>query len=179
MRANNQQLSASFERGRMLEQEAITDALTGLYNRRWLDQRLPRLVARHERAGRPLSLLLLDIDHFKRFNDELGHAAGDQVLAMVAQTISAQVRPTDLAARYGGEEMVVVLPETPLDGARIAAERLRSRIERARAKDIERPVTVSIGVATLGLHEDAQELLRRADEMLYRAKSLGRNRMES
>ena len=179
MRANNQQLSASVQRGRLLEREAITDALTGLYNRRWLEERLPRLVARYQRAERPLSLLMLDIDHFKRVNDELGHAAGDRVLALVAQTVSAQVRPTDVAARYGGEEMVVVLPETAIEGARIAAERLRARIEAARATGIERATTVSIGLAALGAGEEAADLLRRADELLYRAKSRGRNRVES
>jgi len=179
MRANNQQLSASVRRGRLLEQEAVTDALTGLHNRRWLDQHLPRLVARHVRAGRPLSLLLLDIDHFKRFNDELGHAAGDAVLATVAQTVSVQVRPTDLAARYGGEELVVVLPDTPLEGGRVAAERVRIRVAAARAKEVDRSVTVSIGLATLQPEEDASALLRRADEKLYLAKSRGRNRVES
>jgi diguanylate cyclase (GGDEF)-like protein len=179
MRANNEQLSASVQRGRLLEREAVTDALTGLYNRRWLDQLLPRLVARHQRSERPFSVMMLDIDHFKRVNDELGHAAGDQVLAGVAKALNAQVRPTDLAARYGGEEMVVALPDTPLEGARIAAERLRQRIESSRFPGIERAITVSIGVAALGPQEAATELLGRADELLYRAKSRGRNRVES
>ncbi len=179
MRANNQQLSASVQRSRMLEREAITDALTGLYNRRWLDQRLPRLVARHVRAERPLSLLMLDIDHFKRFNDEFGHATGDLVLSTVARVVSAQVRPTDLAVRYGGEEIVVVLPETPLEGGRVAAERLRRTIAAARPQELERAITVSIGVATLMHGEDGLALLERADQKLYEAKARGRDRVEA
>lgn len=179
MRANNRQLSASAQRERLLEHQVLTDALTGLYNRRWLDERLPRLVTRHARAERPLALLLLDIDRFKRFNDEFGHAAGDAVLATVARTVNEQVRPTDLAARYGGEELVVVLPETPLARARSVAERLRTSIAAARAEGVDASVTVSIGVAVLAPGEEAPDLLRRADEKLYLAKSHGRDRVES
>lgn len=178
MRASNEQLSATAHRSRLHEREAITDALTGLYNRRWLDQRLPRLIARHLRAQRPLSLLAVDIDHFKRFNDDFGHATGDRVLALVATTVLEQLRPTDLAVRYGGEEFFVVLPETPLEGALIAAERLRARIAAACAPSVERAVTVSIGVAQLAPPEDAAALLARADQKLYVAKSSGRNRVE-
>ncbi len=178
MRANNQQLSASVQRSRMLEREANTDALTGLYNRRWLDQRLPRLVSRHQRALRPLSLLLLDVDHFTRFNDDFGHVIGDLVLSTVARVVSEQVRPTDLAVRYGGEEIVVVLPETAFEGAHIAAERLRRMIAAARPSELERAITVSIGIATLAQGEDALALLERADQKLYLAKARGRDRVE-
>lgn len=179
MRASNEQLSATAQRSRLHEREAITDALTGLYNRRWLDQRLPRLIARHLRSQRPLSLLAVDIDHFKRFNDDFGHATGDRVLALAATTVLEQLRPTDLAVRYGGEEFFVVLPETPLEGALIAAERLRLRIAAARAQGVERTVTVSIGVAQLVPPEDAAALMARADQKLYVAKASGRNRVES
>jgi diguanylate cyclase (GGDEF)-like protein len=178
MRSSNQQLSATAQRSRLHEREAITDALTGLYNRRWFDQRLPRLIARHLRASRPLSLLAIDIDYFKRINDDFGHATGDRVLAMVAATVLEQLRPTDLAVRFGGEEFFVVLPETPLDGAVIAAERLRARIASVRVQGVERVTTVSIGVAQLGLTEDGAALCERADQRLYLAKSRGRDRVE-
>ena len=178
MRASNRQLSATTQQSRLHERQAITDALTGLYNRRWLDQRLPRLIARHQRAHRPLCLLAVDIDHFKRFNDDFGHATGDVVLATVARTVLEQLRPSDLAARYGGEEFFVVLPDTPLEGALIAAERLRSRIAATRPHGVERTTTVSIGVAELLPSEDASALQIRADKKLYLAKSSGRDRVE-
>lgn len=179
MRVNNAQLTASVERGRVLERDALTDALTGLHNRRWLDQRLPRLIARHTRSARPLSLMLLDIDHFKRFNDDYGHLAGDQVLALVGERLLAQLRPTDLAARYGGEEFIVVLPDTGLEGARVAAERLRSEIAKVRAAGVDRPIKLSAGMATLEAGDNASVLIERADEKLYLAKSRGRDRVES
>ena len=179
MRASNQQISATTQRSRLHEREAITDALTGLYNRRWLDQRLPRLIARHQRAQRPLSLLAIDIDHFKHFNDDFGHATGDLVLAAVARTVLEQLRPSDLAARYGGEEFFVVLPDTSLEGALVAAERVRARIAAARPNGVERATTVSIGIAELMPSEDASSLQSRADKMLYLAKAKGRNRVES
>jgi diguanylate cyclase (GGDEF)-like protein len=179
MRANNLQLSESVERSRSLEREANTDALTGLLNRRWLDNSLPRFVARHEHAQKPLSVLLIDIDYFKRFNDEHGHAVGDAVLALVAQTTWKCLRPTDLAARYGGEEMVVILPETPLEGARVAAERVRSAIHGSKLPNLDVNISVSIGAATLGVGEAGESLMKRADERLYLAKERGRNRVET
>jgi diguanylate cyclase (GGDEF)-like protein len=179
MRANNLQLSESVQRSKTLEREANTDALTGLLNRRWLENSVPRFVARHAHAQKPLSILLLDIDHFKRFNDEHGHAVGDQVLALVAQTVEKCLRPTDLAARYGGEELLVILPETPLEGARIAAERVRASISLSKLPNIDRNITISIGAACLAEGEDGDGLLKRADERLYLAKERGRNRVES
>jgi diguanylate cyclase (GGDEF)-like protein len=179
MRANNRQLSESVQRSKNLEREANTDALTGLLNRRWLENSVPRFVARHLHAQKPLSVLLLDIDYFKRFNDEHGHAVGDQVLALVAQTVEKCLRPTDLAARYGGEELLVILPETPLEGARIAAERVRASISSAKLPNLDRSITISIGAACLAAGEGAEVLLKRADERLYLAKERGRNRVES
>lgn len=179
MRSNNQQLSESVERSRALEREANTDALTGLLNRRWLDNSMPRFIARHAHAHKPMSVLMLDIDHFKRFNDEHGHAVGDAVLSLVAQTVWKCLRPTDLAARYGGEELLVILPDTPLEGARIAAERLRASICASKLPDIERTISVSIGIADLLPDDSSLALIDRADQRLYLAKQRGRNRVES
>jgi diguanylate cyclase (GGDEF)-like protein len=179
MRANNQQLSESVERSRHLEREANTDALTGLLNRRWLDHSLPRFIARHAHAQKPLSVLMLDIDHFKRFNDDYGHAVGDAVLSLVGQTVEKCLRPTDLAARYGGEELLVILPETGLEGARIAAERVRAAICALKLADVDRSISASLGVASLSVDDTAESMLARADERLYLAKERGRNRVES
>lgn len=179
MRSNNQQLSESVQRSRALEREANTDALTGLLNRRWLDQSIPRFIARHAHAQKPMSVLMVDIDHFKLFNDEHGHSVGDAVLTLVAQTVWKCLRPTDLAARYGGEELLVILPDTGLDGARIAAERLRASIAGVQLPEVERRITVSIGVSALDADDTAVALIDRADSLLYLAKQRGRNRVES
>ncbi len=181
LRANNTHLTEATRQKRVFERAAQVDGLTNLFNRRWLNEQLPRLVQRHARAGEPFSLLVLDIDHFKRFNDHYGHAAGDHVLITVARTIQQCVRPTDLCARFGGEELVVLLPRTALPGALIAAERLRSAIVTASAQAPDGnalpAVTVSIGAASLLGDESADALLARADALLYQAKSEGRNRV--
>ncbi|MBN2798385.1 MAG: GGDEF domain-containing protein [Deltaproteobacteria bacterium] len=180
MRASNQQLLSGSRQRRQLEVEATVDALTGLHNRRWLEETLPRLVERHRDAGAPLSVILLDIDHFKRFNDDFGHAAGDRVLAAVGAAIRGRLRPTDLSARYGGEELVVILPATDLAGAAVAAERLREEVAGRRVLSEGRelpPVTVSLGVAALSGTEDAAHVLSRADVAMYQAKAGGRDRV--
>lgn len=183
MRANNATLSSAEKIRRQLERDATVDGLTGLYNRRWLDERLPRLVGRFQRSEEPLALLMVDIDHFKRFNDEFGHLAGDQVLRSVAQTIQKDLRPTDLAARYGGEEMAVLLPDTTLEGARCAAERLRQKVSSTSVSGPDGTtlptVTISIGMASLQRDDTTQTLVDRADSALYRAKGKGRNRVET
>ncbi|MDD5305961.1 MAG: GGDEF domain-containing protein [Deltaproteobacteria bacterium] len=182
MRANNNAISENVRLKRRFERDATIDGLTGLHNRRRLGEYLPRLVERSQRAGMPLSVLMMDVDHFKRFNDTYGHPAGDRVLEVVSQVILARIRPTDLGARYGGEEFVIVLPETPLAGARIAAERLRlaicaTAIESHDGRALP-PVSVSIGVAELSPEEKEDGLVARADAALYRAKRSGRNRVE-
>jgi diguanylate cyclase (GGDEF)-like protein len=180
MGEHSRQLSESVAQRRMLEREVTTDALTGLFNRRWLDQRLSRFVERHRRNGTSLSVLMLDVDHFKRVNDEYGHAAGDAVLVQVARTLLACLRPTDMSARYGGEELAVILPDTDLGGAMVAAERLRKAIAALVPEhDPTRKITVSIGVATFTQEDTAQTLLARADGLLYRAKDRGRNSVAS
>lgn len=182
MRTNLQTMEREAQRRVDLEREAWTDALTGCHNRRWLDARMSRLVERHRRAGSPLCLLALDIDFFKRVNDTYGHPGGDAVLASVGRAILTGLRPTDLGARYGGEEFTIVLPDTPLEGAVIAAERLRGRLSgnpvNLRDGRVIPGVTASIGVAELTLEDDAATLIARADAALYRAKANGRDRVE-
>jgi diguanylate cyclase (GGDEF)-like protein len=167
---------------RELANLAATDGLTGLANRRRLDEILKQEWARSMRSGRPLALLMIDVDHFKAFNDRHGHHGGDVALRKVAQTLAASVRrPSDLAARYGGEEFMLVLPETDQAGACVIADRLRLAIEALPpfAHDTG-PITVSIGVAAhLPVTHDLPEpLFHAADRALYRAKKNGRNRVE-
>ncbi len=182
MRANNHAISAGDRLRRSLEREAMVDALTSLNNRRWLDARLPRLLRRYAFSGDPVSVAMVDVDHFKRFNDDYGHAAGDEVLVAVARAINSTLRPTDYAARYGGEEFVVILPDTDPDGAVVAAERLREVVARTAVVvgDGRKlpPVTLSLGVAGMTEGEESTSLLARADAALYRAKHRGRNRVE-
>ncbi|WP_095106094.1 sensor domain-containing diguanylate cyclase [Pseudomonas sp. Irchel 3E20] len=161
---------------------AATDSLTGLANRRTLDQALEREWARAQRSGRELSLLMVDIDHFKRLNDQHGHQLGDEALARVAAVVKANIRrPGDLAARYGGEEFAVVLPETDAIGAQRLAENVRAEVAQlAPMAGEDTSITVSVGVATW--HGQAEHsldtLFYRADKALYRAKYSGRNRVE-
>lgn len=158
--------------------DAAHDALTGLANRRAADERVVAECARAHRSGEPLSVLMLDLDYFKRINDSHGHAAGDVVLVAVAQVLREELRGIDLAARYGGEEFLAVLPATGARGALDVAERLRTRIAGLRMdyEGCEQRVTTSVGVATLAASEIAAALLERADAALYAAKAAGRNR---
>jgi two-component system cell cycle response regulator len=161
---------------------AITDALTGLYNRRYMETHLGALVEQAAGKSKPLTLLVLDIDHFKAINDTFGHDVGDDVLREFALRIRKSIRGIDLACRYGGEEFVVVMPETDMAVATMVAERLRRRIAsepfsiQQGARTLE--VTISIGIAALKRRDDkAAQILKRADEALYRAKRDGRNRV--
>lgn len=161
---------------------AITDGLTGLHNRRYMEMHLQSLLDQAASRDRPLSALVVDIDHFKRVNDQFGHDAGDDVLREFAHRLKASVRGIDLACRLGGEEFVVVMPETDAAVARIVAERIRSKTAGAlfavSGGKRQIPVTVSVGVASfLGADDDAAALLKRADVALYRAKADGRNRV--
>lgn len=161
---------------------SATDALTGLKNRAHFDASFQSACVRAYRFGQPLSLLLVDIDHFKKFNDTYGHLVGDDCLQMVAEMLRQVVtRPQDLAARYGGEEFVVVLPDTPEGGAMRVAEKIRQEIERMEFRISEEVIslTVSVGVATLtpDQADQTKELFERADSALYQAKGQGRNRV--
>lgn len=168
---------------RQLEELSRRDGLTGLYNKREFIRVLQEQVERNKRYGHPFHLVMLDLDHFKNVNDTYGHLAGDEVLKTVAGAIRREARTVDHAARYGGEEMVLILPETDLPGALLTAERVRSavaalKIPVAASKDIG--ITVSLGVA--GLPADAasgEELIAAADQALYAAKKAGRNRVLS
>lgn len=170
------QLEASVEEVRRL---SMLDALTGCYNRRALDERLPAEVERSHRYQRPLSVVFLDVDHFKRINDELGHVSGDAVLREIAQRCMQSLRSqVDWVARYGGEEFVIVLPESDAQAAWAFAERLRSRIRSTPIVVVRaQTITASLGVAQLRAEESMADLLARADALLYQAKKEGRDRV--
>jgi len=161
---------------------AITDALTGLFNRRYMENHLATLVEQAKARGKPLSVLVLDIDYFKSINDTHGHDAGDEVLREFALRVKRSIRGIDLACRAGGEEFVIVMPETDMAVAAMVAERLRRRIA-AEPFIIDQgagsvPVTLSIGIAALrGRDDTAPQLIKRADRALYQAKRDGRNRV--
>ena len=163
------------EANALLRTQATRDTLTGLRNLRALRERMSEEIDRARRHKEPLSLLLLDVDRFKQYNDTFGHPAGDEVLCKVARIMEDKARGTDFVARYGGEEFVILLPNTTIDAARVAAERVRAAIECA--SWTQRPVTASIGVATTdGSDAEATVLLAQADTALYAAKAQGRNR---
>ncbi len=165
------------EANKELERMATQDPLTGIHNHRAFRQRMDEAFQRAERSKKELSVLFLDIDHFKSVNDTYGHGVGDAVLKKVARTIEGAVRKVDFAARYGGEEFVVIMEETPGTGALVMGERLRQAVSRLDIADIDsRTITVSIGIATYPVDsENAEELLQLADAALYRAKNTGRN----
>jgi diguanylate cyclase (GGDEF)-like protein len=182
LRANNTTVATNIRLQREYKRNAMVDALTGIYNRRWLEDVLPRFVNRFTRSQQPLALLMIDVDHFKRINDEHGHPAGDAVLIAVAHTLRTAVRPTDHVARYGGEEFAVILPETGPRAAAGVAERLRAAVKLAPMRDASGQflpnVTVSIGGALLPATDgSAPKLIAEADERLYRSKQEGRDRV--
>jgi diguanylate cyclase len=165
---------------KLAEQHSNTDPLTGLANRRSLEAFLRSAQIAAMETGDPLSILMIDIDHFKKFNDGFGHQVGDQVLRLVSRVLQENVRETDLAARYGGEELMAILPGAPLDVCAEVAERIRRRISEARLTrrttgEELTSLTVSIGVAQFRMAESAEGLIERCDRALYRAKRSGRN----
>jgi two-component system chemotaxis response regulator CheY len=179
-RLSAQQAELERLNARLLE-SSRRDHLTGLLNRRCLDEALDELLARYARYGGSFSVALFDVDRFKHYNDSLGHVAGDEVLRTIADALSAQCREVDRAYRYGGEELLLALPETGLDDAVAAAERIRAHVERLALRHGDGRVTVSAGVATVepGDQERSDRLLERADRALYEAKRAGRNRVAS
>jgi two-component system cell cycle response regulator len=158
----------------------IVDGLTQIHNKRYFLEFLDREMSRCSRYDRPLSLLMFDVDHFKKLNDTHGHLAGDYVLKTLAQVVSRLIRKEELFARYGGEEFAVIMPETPASKARIFAEKIRASVEATafhfEGKTLQ--VTLSIGLATMGRHREPLAFIKAADDLLYRAKANGRNRVE-
>ena len=182
LKENNQKLE---EANHHLELLSLEDGLLGIGNRRSLEINLKELHAMATRYQRPYGLLMIDVDFFKRYNDHYGHQAGDDVLKKVAATLKFQSRDTDRPFRYGGEEFVLLCPETPPEYIHIAGERVRSAIEALSIEHSESPhgiVTVSVGISGIKpgsiSNEDVEDILRQADEALYAAKESGRNRVE-
>ncbi len=170
----------------ILEHENISDPLMGIYNRRYLDHRLEEECARARRYSLPLSVMLMDIDYFKRINDTNGHQIGDLVLSYLGKLLLQAIRETDIATRYGGDEILIITPNTSASLAGTLAERLRQHVENhelvltdASNKPRKIRITVSIGIAGVSKEvADCQALIQNADEALYRAKQGGRNRIE-
>jgi diguanylate cyclase (GGDEF)-like protein len=157
---------------------AMTDGLTGLANRRHGEQTMRRELARAQRYGTKLCLALLDIDFFKSINDSQGHGVGDEVLMGVGRTIMASIRESDFAARWGGEEFLLLMPNTDLEGAVVCCERIRASVS-SRVSCAGKPVTISIGISIHNPGEAVESTLARADQKLYEAKNTGRNRLAS
>jgi diguanylate cyclase (GGDEF)-like protein len=173
-------------RNRALSEVTSRDALTGLYNRWYVIEKIDSEINRALRHGSPMSVLMLDIDHFKRINDTWGHAAGDEVLKSIGKLLRESCRVYDVPGRYGGEEFCIVLPETPLGNTEIVAERIRKRLEGTEVTCGGETVVVTASIGIAGMDESAggdilspAALLDRADRALYSAKSRGRNRIET
>lgn len=164
------------QQNKELERQSNVDALTGIYNRRYLFQQLEEEMVRQQRYLQPFSIFLLDLDHFKKINDEFGHLVGDQVLIRLARIMGEELRETDITGRFGGEEFLILMPDTGLDGAAKTAERVRKAVEDYDF-GLGRKVTISGGVAEYDAQNSA-ELVEEADQLLYQAKKLGRNRIE-
>lgn len=180
IRNNNRVVCEEEYHIRCIEESSKVDALTGLHNRRWLEEMYSREMSRSNSGNFSLSAFMLDIDHFKNVNDTYGHLAGDQVLMSVAQAIVHSLRPSDMPVRYGGEEFTVFLPGTSTDNAKIIAERMRRNIERMQivlpSSEVIQ-VTVSIGFTERLENDSVRSIIERADQALYHAKENGRNRV--
>ncbi|MGQ0658973.1 MAG: GGDEF domain-containing protein [Chromatiales bacterium] len=166
---------------REYEYEATIDPLTTLFNRRWLDSMLRRLIQRAESGDQPLAVLMIDLDRFKEYNDTYGHVAGDRALSVVSKVLRDHLRPEDTLSRYGGEELLALLPGTTREEALIVAERLRVAASEASIAQLSGrvlpAVTISVGIAQLRPGQGPESLIAAADEALYRAKRAGRNRI--
>lgn len=163
------------------EHNATVDALTSLYNRRWLDNTMVRVMHRCHKNNQALSVMMLDIDNFKDYNDNHGHLAGDIALRTVSETIKQYLRPEDMVARYGGEEIFALLPGMDINGTLTVAERLREAIKQTKIfNENEEPlpsITVSIGIAQMFDHDDPHKLIEAADRVMYTAKHTGRDKV--
>jgi len=177
VRSDNQYIASSLGVLRQAERNAQTDALTGLGNRHWMRVMFEREVARAQHSHKALCLMMVDIDNFKTFNDRYGHMAGDRVLAAVGEALREYLRPTDLIARFGGDEFAVLLPDVTLDQAAQTAERVRQKVAELAPPSLKGAVTVSIGVTSHGGDDDVAALVQRADTAMYNAKEQGRDRV--
>ena len=179
VRSHNHFIAASIGDWRKFEKHATTDALTGLGNRHAMEESYPREIKRCLKNEFPVSLIMIDVDYFKSFNDKFGHVAGDRALSAVARILGKQFRPRDLLVRYGGDEFAVLLPEVTVKEAMIVAERVRLAVsgdtEDSDDSLIQIPIKISMGVAELDGHGSFESLLKAADAALYRAKDAGRN----
>ena len=178
--SSNQRVISDRNRMKELKEVINKDGLTGLFNRRSFDESLPRMLASCARKQYPLSLIFMDVDNFKKYNDAHGHPAGDQVLVAVATVLSDTIRPGDLVARYGGEEFVAILPDTTVEKGLAVAERLRIAVAKktitTSTGEALPSVTISLGIAESTPESTPSSLLRYADKKLYEAKQTGRNR---
>ncbi len=179
IKANTQRIVKDRQQIWELTDHANVDALTGLYNRRWLDNALTRLLEQATKSEQPLCILLIDVDHFKQYNDTQGHPGGDRALIAMGEVLKTSVRPYDFATRYGGEEFLVILPNTGRDEGIAAAERIRMNTEKKHIVSADGAtlpgVTISTGLAMNQPDSTPQSLIAVADEHLYRAKKEGRN----
>jgi diguanylate cyclase (GGDEF)-like protein len=177
VRSDNEFIASSLGVLRQAERNAATDALTGLGNRHWMQDMFEREVARAQHNNRTLCLMMVDVDNFKHFNDRYGHISGDRVLIAVAHALREYVRPTDLIARFGGDEFAILLPGIELAQAVQTAERVREQVAALSPPSLSTAVTVSIGVTARMADDDVSTLVNRADEAMYDAKTKGRNRV--
>jgi diguanylate cyclase (GGDEF)-like protein len=181
VRSHNHFIAASIGDWRKFEKHATTDALTGLGNRHAMEETFPREVRRCTKSESPVSLIMIDVDYFKSFNDKFGHVAGDRALSAVADVLRKQFRPRDQLVRYGGDEFAVLLPGMSKAEAITVAERVRTAVsgstESSNDSLIKIPVRISMGVAELEPDRSFESLLKDADAALYRAKNAGRNKV--
>jgi diguanylate cyclase (GGDEF)-like protein len=181
LRSGNEALSGSYDKLRDQEISIYLDPLTGIHNRRWLNEMFQRELQRCQKRGVALALIMIDVDHFKNFNDQNGHLAGDECLKSIATTLHNILRPNEMVARFGGEEFSVLLPDTCEDDCITVAERLRSAVSKTAILDKQGErlpsVTISLGIALMKQGDSFESLLDEADRALYQAKDLGRDRV--